>query len=115
MQVERLLKGLIPKCLEKDGIAFKRLENTKSKTKEYRLSALCECRPEGCGSAVELFLWLIEVRKGGTSRCGAGGCISLTERMRMVTEEHSEAEGSGGVGAGVWGNDSGGHRETRDQ
>jgi hypothetical protein len=62
VQVERILKGLVPKCLEKDGVAFKSLVNTKSKSKEYRLSLLCECRPEGCNSAVDLFLWLIEVR-----------------------------------------------------
>ena len=62
VQVERILKGLVPKCLEKDGVAFKALVNTKSKSKEHRLSLLCECRPEGCESAVDLFLWLIEVR-----------------------------------------------------
>jgi hypothetical protein len=64
VQVQRGVKGLVPKCLEKDAVAFKSLCNTKSKTKEHRLGLLCECRPEGCGSAVDLFLWLIEVRRG---------------------------------------------------
>ena len=66
VQVERDVKGLVPKCLEKDGAAFKALENTKSKSKEHRLSLLCECRPEGCGSAVDLLLWLVEVRQNPT-------------------------------------------------
>ena len=69
VQVERVVKGLVPKCLEKDGVAFKPLANTKSKTKEYRLSALCDCRPEGCGSAVDLFLWLVEVRRDFVILC----------------------------------------------
>ena len=64
MQVERAVKGLVTKCLEKDANAFRSLlENTKSKSKEYRLTALSECRPEGCSSAVDLFLWLVEVRE----------------------------------------------------
>ena len=61
VEVERAAKGLVSKCVEKDASAFRSLENTKSKSKEYRLTALCECRPEGCRSAVDLFLWLVEV------------------------------------------------------
>ena len=63
VQVERAVKGLVTKCLEKDAVAFRSLGNTKSKSKEYRLTALSECRPEGCSSAVDLFLWLVEVRR----------------------------------------------------
>ncbi len=63
VQVERPAKGLVSKCLEKDGSAFKPLENTKSKSKEQRLSLLCECRPEGCCNAVDLALWLVEVSR----------------------------------------------------
>ena len=59
--VERTVKGLVPRCLEKDGAAFEALKKTKAKTKEQRLSMLSECRPEGCKSAVDLFLWLVEV------------------------------------------------------
>ena len=61
--VERLVtrEGLVPRCLEKDGAAFKALERTKAKTKEQRLSMLSECRLEGCKSAVDLFLWLVKV------------------------------------------------------
>jgi hypothetical protein len=59
--VERTVKGLVPRCLDKDGEAFKALEKTKTKSKEQRLSMLSECRPEGCKSAVDLFLWLVEV------------------------------------------------------
>ena len=59
--VERPVKGLVPRCLEKDGAAFEALKKTKAKTKEQRLSMLSECRPEGCKSAVDLFLWLVEV------------------------------------------------------
>ncbi len=69
VQVERVVKGLVSKCLEKDAIAFKSLGNTKSKSKEYRLTALSECRPEGCGSAVDLFLWLVEVRSDNAMSC----------------------------------------------
>jgi hypothetical protein len=57
----RTVKGLVPRCLDKDGEAFKALEKTKTKSKEQRLSMLSECRPEGCKSAVDLFLWLVKV------------------------------------------------------
>ena len=62
MLVERTVKGLVPKCLDKDGEAFKTLQGTEKVSKEQRLSLLCECRPEGCSSAVDLALWLVEVR-----------------------------------------------------
>jgi hypothetical protein len=58
---KQLGKGLVPKCLEKDCNAFRTLHKTKGKTKEQRLDMLSECRPEGCKSAVDLFLWLLEV------------------------------------------------------
>ncbi len=79
VQVERVVKGLVSKCLEKDEVSFKPLANTKSKSKEYRLSALCECRPEGCSSAVDLFLWLVEVSL--KDMAVQAGCILLTGRM----------------------------------
>ena len=60
-QVERVVKGLVPKCLDKDASAFSSLERTKAKGKAARLGLLSECRPEGCSSAVDLFLWLVEV------------------------------------------------------
>ena len=59
--VERPLKGLVPRCLDRDGAAFKALEKTKAKSKEQRLDMLSECRPAGCESAVDLFLWLVQV------------------------------------------------------
>jgi hypothetical protein len=59
--VERTVKGLVPRCLDKAGEAFKALEKTNNKGKKQRLSMLSECRPEGCKSAVDLFLWLVEV------------------------------------------------------
>ena len=58
---KRMAKGLVPKCLGNDGQAFKVLERTASKPKAWRLRVLSECRPEGCKSAVDLFLWLVEV------------------------------------------------------
>ena len=63
VQVERTVKGLVARCLEKDGVAFRALENTKSKSKEHRLSLLSESRPDGCSSAADLLLWLVEVRR----------------------------------------------------
>ena len=74
VEVDKTVKGLVDKCLEKVGAAFKGLENTRSKTKEYRLSVLCECRPGECRSAAELLLWLIEV---GAGRDGCGGGFSV--------------------------------------
>ena len=56
-----MVKGLVPKCLDKDASAFSSLERTKAKGKAARLGLLSECRPEGCSSAVDLFLWLVEV------------------------------------------------------
>ena len=52
---------MVPKCLEKDYNAFRALDKTKAKSKEQRLEMLSECRPEGSKSAVDLFLWLVEV------------------------------------------------------
>ena len=107
MQVERVVKGLVSKCLDKDAVAFKSLGNTKSKSKEYRLTALSECRPEGCGSAVDLFLWLVEVRRRRLCDICAGARDLLNGHMRgAVAEEHCEAEGPSGVGARVWRDDS---------
>ena len=63
VQAERTVKGLVPRCLEKDEVAFSSLSRTKTKPKGARLSLLSECRPEGCSSAVDLFLWLVEVRE----------------------------------------------------
>jgi hypothetical protein len=103
MQVERVVKGLVSKCLDKDAVAFRSLGNTKSKSKEYRLTTLSECRPEGCGSAVDLFLWLVEVRMD-TMRACAVAFISLKGYMRCaVAEEHCEAEGPDRVGERLWG------------
>ena len=63
VQAERTVKGLVPRCLEKDEVAFSSLSRTKAKPKGARLSLLSECRPEGCSSAVDLLLWLVEVRE----------------------------------------------------
>jgi hypothetical protein len=60
-QIEKSVKGLVHKCLEKDKAAFESLNRAKSASKEIRLSILSECRPASCGSAVDLFLWLVEV------------------------------------------------------
>lgn len=116
VQAERVVKGLVSKCLDKDAIAFRSLGNTKSKSKEYRLTALSECRPEGCDSAVDLFLWLVEVRGSRLCDVCAATCISLKRLMRgAVAEEHCEAEGPGGVGERVWGDDGRGHCKASDQ
>ena len=61
VEVERTVKGLVPRCLEKGGAAFEALKRIKGRNKEPRLSTLSECRPEGCKSAADLFLWLVEV------------------------------------------------------
>ncbi len=60
-QIEKSVKGLVHKCLEKDKAAFEPLHRVKGESKEVRLSLLSECRPASCGSAVDLFLWLVEV------------------------------------------------------
>ena len=65
----KMAKGLVPKCLGKDGQAFKVLERTASKPKAWRLTELSKCRPEGCKSAVDLFLWLVEVRLRPCAGC----------------------------------------------
>jgi hypothetical protein len=60
-QLEKSVKGLVHKCLEKNKAAFEPLHRVKGESKEVRLSILSECRPDSCGSAVDLFLWLVEV------------------------------------------------------
>ena len=57
----KMSKGLISKCLEKDPLAFKQLQNSNDLPKGHRISILTQCRPKDCQTAVDLFLWLIEV------------------------------------------------------
>ena len=103
VQVERTIKGLVSKCLEKDAVAFKALEHTRCKTKEYRLNILSECRPERCVSAVDLFLWLVEVCCCVCARLVGDAVFILTVSVvRGRAEERRQEEGSWGVGERVW-------------
>ena len=61
-QIEKLAKGLVHKCIEKDKAAFESLHQVKGESTDICLSALSECRPVSCGSAVDLFIWLVEVK-----------------------------------------------------
>ena len=117
VEVERTVKGLVGKCLEKDGAAFKALESVRSKPKEQRLSALVECRPAECRSAVDLLLWLIEVVSRGVARGGVHDVHwgLVCDVGAGCAEQRGEAEGPVGVGGGVRWHDGRGRGAAGDQ
>jgi hypothetical protein len=80
-QIEKSVKGLIHKCLEKDKSGFEPLNRVKGESKEVRLSVLSECRPSSCRTAVDLFLWLVEV-----NLLGAHTLSEVADGYDMPTE-----------------------------
>ena len=57
------LNDFVDKCLSGDPQAFKELERTKACTKRERLGRVSYCRPAGCQTAADLFIWLVEEKK----------------------------------------------------
>ena len=57
------MDALVDRCVEADTLAFQQLRNTQSLSKRKKLKILCCCRPAGCQSAADLFLWLVWDRK----------------------------------------------------
>ncbi len=57
------MHAVVDKCTEAEKEAFQVLEKTRAKPRAARLRLLSTCRPVGCETVADLFLWLVQVPK----------------------------------------------------